>query len=740
MAKNDRDLVLRISAQNLTADAAKQIKKQLKEIEKQAERSNTKFDKMSRGFQAIGRAAPGAFKAVTKGATATAAAVVAAAGAVTLLAERGGELGAVEESFRSLSAAAGESSAEILRSSQEATAGLVSNNDLMQSANQGLLLGLPITADSMGKLAETALVLGRAMGLDATKSMQDLMTALGRSSPMILDNLGLTVRLGDANSAYAAKLGKTSAELTDAEKKMAFYEATLAAAGAKVEELGGLQLTTGDRIQQSRIHLTNFVDSLSIGISRSPVFAQALKSLNEGLAATFGQGNGDNIQMIVGWIEQGAIMLTGFAEAGITAADFVHRGFSGLKVVFNGVAVAGSELLKAQLEIAATAFEIAAAMPVVGEKYQGTAEFARQAATDVGLMNQSFREQLAESAMAASGNSAFSQSLQGARETLTGFRSELVLAAGQQQVATQATRDATAAERDRAAATAEAKEQLRLQGEQMTEHAIALLTHRDEAAVWEAGLNESLASIGTGVDQTGIAISGIGDLTQVSAARMAQAFGVFGMKSRNELNLTVERAEKAFNLIKESGTATAEELIEMERKLAEFRQQASEQTTAAQLSSGDALMKGSQQLMAQLGGEYKAAAIAGAIISTYQAIAKALASAPWPANLVLAAGAGAAGWANVSKIRSSEAGFAEGTPQLDFMDFGPVMPTMLHGTEAVVPQGSGHQLAGEIARAMPNTAHDERLAMGVSRMTRKLDSLPRAIAMSVRDAMLLAAT
>lgn len=45
-------------------------------------------------------------------------------------------------------------------------------------------------------------------------------------------------------------------------------------------------------------------------------------------------------------------------------------------------------------------------------------------------------------------------------------------------------------------------------------------------------------------------------------------------------------------------------------------------------------------------------------------------------------------------------GFASGTPRLDFRNFGAAQRTILHGNEAVIPRGGGHQLAGEIAAAM----------------------------------------
>lgn len=150
----------------------------------------------------------------------------------------GQKITGLTRSFEQLSKAAGQNSREMMTALQTATRGMVSDYNLLQSANKAMLLGLPVTAESMGDLAKTATILGKAMGQDATKSLDDLIVALGRSSPLILDNLGLSVKLGEANEAYATKLGKSVGALTDAEKKMAFYEAAMEAARKKVNEIG----------------------------------------------------------------------------------------------------------------------------------------------------------------------------------------------------------------------------------------------------------------------------------------------------------------------------------------------------------------------------------------------------------------------------------------------------------------------------------------------------------------------
>lgn len=191
----------------------------------------------------------------------------------------GVKLPAVQQSFDTLVRTMGQDGTKMLSNMTTATKGMVSNYDLMLSANKAMLLGLPVTSESMGELAAAATTLGRAMGQDATKSVDDLITALGRSSPMILDNLGLSVKVGEANEAYAAKLHKTAEQLTDAEKKMAFYEAAMEAARKKTAELGEQTKTLGEIATTVWTQFGNIV-------------AETAGTINVGLGAAVSSGKG----------------------------------------------------------------------------------------------------------------------------------------------------------------------------------------------------------------------------------------------------------------------------------------------------------------------------------------------------------------------------------------------------------------------------------------------------------------
>jgi hypothetical protein len=185
-----------------------------------------------------------------------------------LIAEGAG-IGAISNSFDKLTASIGVAGDEMVRVAQGATSGLISKLDLMQSANKAMLLGLPITANEFGALGQAAVALGRAMGSDATTALDDLIKALGRSSPLILDNLGLTVKVGEANAAYAVTLGKSASELTDVEKKMAFYHAAMAQAGVAVEALSGQELTLTEHTVQLSVAWENFAHAAGAALEQS---------------------------------------------------------------------------------------------------------------------------------------------------------------------------------------------------------------------------------------------------------------------------------------------------------------------------------------------------------------------------------------------------------------------------------------------------------------------------------------
>ena len=143
----------------------------------------------------------------------------------------------MERAFNTLSGGAmsGSIAVEKLRI---ATNGTMSEFDLFQQANNAMVLGITKNSDEMAKMFDVAQRLGRALGKDTASSVESLITGIGRQSRLMLDNIGIIVKADEAYDRYAKQLGTTTENLTDAQKKTAFLEATMEAADNKISLLG----------------------------------------------------------------------------------------------------------------------------------------------------------------------------------------------------------------------------------------------------------------------------------------------------------------------------------------------------------------------------------------------------------------------------------------------------------------------------------------------------------------------
>lgn len=186
----------------------------------------------------------------------------------------------------------GESGQAMVDAITGASQGTISQLDAMTAANKAMMFGLVEDKQQMAELTQIAVTLGAAMGQGAGKSIDDLTTALGRQSPMILDNLGITLKLEEAHRIYAAQLGKTAEELTDAEKKQSFVNAALEKGKEKVAELGGVTVDSAAKTEQLAAAWSDFqvaFGGLLLGLSDAKLFGKTItewvRSLEEGAQA-----------------------------------------------------------------------------------------------------------------------------------------------------------------------------------------------------------------------------------------------------------------------------------------------------------------------------------------------------------------------------------------------------------------------------------------------------------------------
>lgn len=134
----------------------------------------------------------------------------------------------VGASFEQLAGQAGASASGILAALKRASAGTISEYNLMLASNKALMLGVADSADEMQALMLVAGQRGRAMGLTMEQSFDNLVTGLGRGSVAILDNLGFSMgAMREAQEKAAAAVGKTVDELSDAERKAALLNVVM---------------------------------------------------------------------------------------------------------------------------------------------------------------------------------------------------------------------------------------------------------------------------------------------------------------------------------------------------------------------------------------------------------------------------------------------------------------------------------------------------------------------------------
>ena len=183
----------------------------------------------------------------------------------------------VESMSRAFNSLAGttENSQEALEKLKIATNDTMSEFDLFQQANNAMVLGVSRNSDEMAEMFDIAQRLGRALGRDTASSVESLVTGIGRQSRLMLDNIGIIVKSDKAYESYAKKLGINVDQLTDAEKKQAFLNATMESARNKVKTLGAETFTSQDIYDKLTTATTNlgtqtgeFLQPLLVGTAK----------------------------------------------------------------------------------------------------------------------------------------------------------------------------------------------------------------------------------------------------------------------------------------------------------------------------------------------------------------------------------------------------------------------------------------------------------------------------------------
>ena len=156
---------------------------------------------------------------------------------------------------------------------------------LTAGASETLQGKLLTAAPQLMEIAKAANALNPTLG-DTAFMYESIATGVKRASPLILDNLGIVVKIGEANQKYADQLGKTVEALTEEEKQVALLNATLDAGARLIEQNGGSLESAADSYAKLAVEITNAKGELAkfANVLTGPVVV----ALGRGASATMG--------------------------------------------------------------------------------------------------------------------------------------------------------------------------------------------------------------------------------------------------------------------------------------------------------------------------------------------------------------------------------------------------------------------------------------------------------------------
>lgn len=220
-----------------------------------------------------------------------------------------------------------------------ATDGTMSEFDLFQQSNNAMILGISKNSDEMARLFDMAQRLGRALGVDTKRSVESLVTGIGRQSKLMLDNIGIMVNSKDAYKDYAEEIGKSVDKLTDSEKKQAFMTAALEAGEEALRALGPEILGVTDSFGKFDAEAQNL--SKRIGDLLTPAMA-TLAETSAGIFKFFDEERLKAVAVIIG-----TTLVTAMAAlATATNKVAIALGRTGIGALVVGFGLVTTELIK----------------------------------------------------------------------------------------------------------------------------------------------------------------------------------------------------------------------------------------------------------------------------------------------------------------------------------------------------------------------------------------------------------
>lgn len=293
MAKNKIEIDVEVDDKGTTQKLAVESKKAAKEIggvakgageadrnikgAAQASANGTKnFAKMAQGMGGLVQA------------YATVAATVFAVSAAFQFLKQAADYRVIKESQVAFSSATGVGMRSLTKDLQNASDNMLSFKDASEAAAIGIASGLNQT--QLKQLGEGAANVSKILGRDVTDSFNRLIRGVTKAEPELLDELGVTLRLADAQEKYAAKLGKSAKTLSMYEKKQAVFNEVQGQLEEKYNRIAELTDINGNALDKLAVAFDRVLNPIKDLISdfaepTAIFFTNNIKSLAIALAA-----------------------------------------------------------------------------------------------------------------------------------------------------------------------------------------------------------------------------------------------------------------------------------------------------------------------------------------------------------------------------------------------------------------------------------------------------------------------
>lgn len=313
--------------------------------------------------------------------------VVAAARKVTELGKLGGESLTVKTSFDLMMRSVGVATSE-LQEMQTAAEGTISTLKLLELANYSVIGVTGQVGQAIGQANDQLITIARA-AFKARPSLQSvefayqsLVDGIKRVEKRLVDNLGLQVKVREANERYAASVGKSVNELTAEEVQLAFLNEVLRAGNTLVGQVGGTVDTMNDAFSRAEASATNL--KVAIGEKLAPAVTSAVNAWAAFL---------DMLSQPLLSDQDQATYQIKILKDEITALTFAYAKAKKEALLDpDGQAAANVDILAAELRKARAELQRLENAALAGEMAtDNAARVAREYATDTGLLDAAIR-------------------------------------------------------------------------------------------------------------------------------------------------------------------------------------------------------------------------------------------------------------------------------------------------------------------------------------------------------------